>query len=149
MLAAGVVAVLIGGLGGGAIFAATAGSSPAMGGAARGQMHGPPPGSGGPKPARAPASDGPTGVLHSEYVVADGNGGFTTRMTQTGVVDEATLSTIVVRSADGYVQIYAFPSAAVTPATSVAANDTVTVEATRIGTTVTLNRITEAPPPVS
>jgi hypothetical protein len=68
-------------------------------------------------------------------------------MTQTGVVDEVTLSQIMVRSDDGYTQIYAFPSAAVMPDNSVAAKDTVTVEATRTGTTVTLNRIGESQPP--
>ena len=51
-------------------------------------------------------------MLHSEYVVADGHGGFTTKLTQTGTVDEVTLSNIVVRSDDGYTQIYGIPSAA-------------------------------------
>ena len=68
-------------------------------------------------------------------------------MTQAGVVDEITLSQIVVRSDDGYTQIYVFPSAAVVPDKSVAAKDTVTVEATRTGATVTLNRIGEGQPP--
>ena len=98
-----------------------------------------------PPPAQAPAA--PAGVLHSEYVVSDGHGGFVTKMTQTGVVDEVTLSQIVVRSDDGYTQIYVFPSAAVVPDKSVAAKDTVTVEATRTGATLTLNRIGEGQPP--
>ena len=68
---------------------------------------------------RLPAE--PAGVLHSEYVVSDGQGGFTTKMTQTGIVDEITLSPIVVRSDDGYTQIYAFPSSSVVPEKSVAA----------------------------
>ena len=104
-------------------------------------MHGPPPGA----PA-APFPAEPAGVLHSEYVVSDGQGGFSTKMTQTGTVDEITLSTIVVRSDDGYTQIYAFPSSAVVPKPSLAANDTVTVQATRTGPTVTLNSIGEGPP---
>lgn len=144
-LAAVAVAVVIGGLGGAAVYAATQGSSHAMPGVMRGQMHGPPPGSGTPPPAQAPAE--PAGVLHSEYVVSDGHGGFTTKMTQTGVVDELTLSQIVVRSDDGYTQIYAFPSSSVVPDKSVAAKDTVTVEATRAGATLTLNRIGEGQPP--
>ena len=86
-------------------------------------------------------------MLHSEYVVSDGQGGFATKMTQTGVVDELTLSQIVVRSDDGYTQIYVFPSASVVPDKSVAAKDTVTVEATRSGATLTLNRIGEGQPP--
>jgi hypothetical protein len=145
-LAAVAVAAVIGGLGGAAVYAATQGSSHATPGAMRGQMHGPPPGSTSAPPA-AQAPTQPGGVLHSEYVVSDGRGGFATKMTQTGVVDEVTLSQIVVRSDDGYTQIYVFPSAAVVPDRSVAAKDTVTVEATRTGTTVTLNRIGESQPP--
>lgn len=145
-LAAIVVAVAIGGLGGAAIYAATAGPPRTMAGASHGpggQVHGPPPpGPGGP-PAGQP---GPTGVLHSEYVVTDGHGGFTTKLTQTGTVDEVTLESIVVHSDDGYTQIYTLPSAAVMPNRSVVANDTVTVEATRTGPTVTLNSIGEGPP---
>jgi hypothetical protein len=79
-------------------------------------------------------------------VVSDGHGGFTTKMTQTGTVDEVTLSSIVVRSDDGYTQIYVFSSAAAAPNKSVAADDTITVQATRTGPTVTLNSIGEGPP---
>ena len=144
-LAAVAVAAVIGGLGGAAIYAATAGLSTHGGRDARsdartsataGTGRAPPPT---PQPV-------PAGVLHSEYVVSDGHGGFSTKMTQTGTVDEITLSSIVVRSDDGYTQIYAFPSAAVVPKPSVAANDTVTVQATRTGPTVTLNSIGEGPP---
>lgn len=144
-LLAVVVALAIGGLGGAAVYAATEGSPHAMAGSMRGQMHGPPP-QGGPggAPPQAPAEA--QGVLHSESVLSDGHGGFVTKINQTGVVDELTLSQIVVRSEDGYTQIYVFPSAAVVPDKSVAANDTVTVEATRVGTTVTLNRIGEGQP---
>jgi hypothetical protein len=134
------VAVVIGGLGGAAVYAATAGSSHAMAGAMH-PMHGPPPGA----PA-APVAAQPAGVLHSEYVVSDGQGGFSTKMTQTGTVDEITLSSLVVRSEDGYTQIYAFPSSAIVPKPSLAANDTVTVQATRTGPTVTLNSIGEGSP---
>jgi hypothetical protein len=66
-------------------------------------------------------------------VVSDGHGHYTTEVTQTGVVDEFTLSQIVIRSDDGFTQIYVFPSASVLPDKSVAAKDTVTVEATRTG----------------
>ena len=64
-----------------------------------------------------------------------------------GVVDELTLSQIVIRSDDGFTQIYVFPSASVVPDKSVAAKDTVTVEATRSGPTLTLDRIGEGRPP--
>jgi hypothetical protein len=110
-----------------------------------GPIHGQPPGQGALLP---PAAQGTAdSVLHSEYVVSDGHGGFTTKMTQTGTVDEVTLSSIVVRSDDGYTQIYVFPSAAAAPNKSVAADDTVRVQATRTGPTVTLNSIGEGPQP--
>jgi hypothetical protein len=143
-LGAVAVAVVIGGLGGAAVYAATAGSSHAMAGAMHGPpMHSPPP-PGAPAAAVPPVD--PAGVLHSEYVVSDGQGGFSTKMTQTGTIDEITLSSLVVRSDDGYTQIYAFPSSAVVPKPSLAANDTVTVQATRMGPTVTLNSIGEGHP---
>ena len=144
-LVAVVVAIAIGGLGGAAVYAATDGSPRIMGGGSHGPggpVHGPPP----PAPGGPPEDQAGPAVLHSEYVVADGRGGFTTKMTQTGAVDEVTLSSIVVRSDDGYTQMYAFPSAAVVPKQSVVANDMVTVEATRTGPTVTLNSIGEGPP---
>ena len=140
------VAVTIGGLGGAAVYAATQGGAPhATAGGTRGPLHSPPPRPDAPPAAQAPAD--PTGVLHSEYVVSDGHGGFATMMTQTGVVDELTLSQIVIRSEDGFTQIYEFPSASVVPDKSVATKDTVTVEATRTGTTLTLNRIGEGQSP--
>jgi hypothetical protein len=142
-LAAVAVAVAVGGLGGAAIYAATEGSSHPMAGGMRGQMHGPPPGQGAPSPPTAQADPG---VLHSEYVVSDGHGGYTAKVTQTGSVDEVTLSSIVVRSDDGYTQVYTFPSASVVPDKSLAANDSVTVEATRTGPPVTLNLIGEGHP---
>jgi len=116
-----------------------------MAGAARGSTHAPPPRTDPPPGVQAPAD--PAGVLHSEYVVSDGRGGFTTKMTQTGVVDELTLTQIVIRSDDGFTQIYGFPSASVVPDNTVAVKDTVTVEATRTGPTLTLNRIGEGQPP--
>ncbi len=149
-LAAVGVAAVIGGVGGAAIYAATEAPSHTMGGGPRGMagpLHGaPPPGApppGGPPPAPTTAS----GALHGEYVVSDGSGGYATKLTQTGTVDEVTPTSVVVRSDDGFTQIYVFPSAAAAANQSVAPNDTVTVEATRTGATVTLNRIGDAPPP--
>ena len=146
-LAAIVVAMVIGGLGGAAIYAATQGQSHTIGGGTHGMgagthemaspMHGPPLG---------PAQSDPNAPLHSEYVVPDGNGGYTTKLTQTGTVDEVTLSSVVVRSDDGYVQIYALPPGAAGTNSTVAPNDTVTVAATRTGSTVTLTSIGNGPP---
>ena len=88
-------------------------------------------------------------MLHGEYVVPDGQGGFITKITQTGVVDELGLSQIVIRSADGYTQIYVFPSASAVPDKTVAAKDTVTVEATRTRSTLTLTSIGGGQPPAA
>jgi hypothetical protein len=143
-LIAVVVAVAIGGVGGAAIYAATADTTHAMGGGMHGPMHGPPPPGGPATPMGGPAPD-QTGVLHGEYVVADGNGGFTTRLSQTGTVDEITLSSVVVRSDDGFTQIYNFPSANAVPNPSVSPHDTVTVKATRNGSTLTLDSIDKGP----
>ena len=84
-------------------------------------------------PQRPAARQSRRASLHSEYVVSRRARRIHHQMTQTGTVDEITLSSIVVRSDDGYTQIYAFPSSAVVPKPSVAANDTVTVQATRTG----------------
>jgi len=143
-LAAVAVALVIGGLGASAIYAATQRSPHPPAGPMRGPAHSP------SRPDAVPPVQAPTdatGVLHGEYVVADGHGGFTTKMTQTGVVDELTLSQIVVRSDDGFTQIYVFPSASVVPDNALATKDTVTVEATRTGPTLTLDRIREGQPP--
>jgi hypothetical protein len=113
-----------------------------MGAGMRGPVHGQP--APGTPPLALPP--GPTGVLHSESVVSDGRGGYTTKLTQTGTVDEITLTSIVVRSDDGYTQVYAFPSSAVVPETSMEPNDMVTVQATRTGPTVTLTSIGEGRP---
>lgn len=157
-LAAIAVAAVIGGIGGAAIYAATQEPAHAMGGGPHGMtgvMHGPPPGGppGAPPPqGGSPSSaepSGASGAIHTESVVPDGNGGFTTKLFQTGTVDEVTMTNVVVRSGDGYTQIYTFPSAASSSSRPVAVNDTVTVEATRDGATVTLNSIGDTPPPTN
>jgi hypothetical protein len=153
-LAAVAVAAVIGGVGGAAIYAATQEPAHAMGGGPHGMtgaMHGPPPGAP-PPPGGAPSGAEPSGApgaIHTESVVPDGNGGFTTKITQTGTVDEVTMTNVVVRSSDGYTQIYTFPSSSASSSRPVAVNDTVTVDATRNGATVTLNSIGDTPPPTN
>lgn len=88
-------------------------------------------------------------MLHSESVISDGKGGYTTKLVQTGIVDEVTPSSVVVRSEDGFTQIYAFPPSAAGTTNALQPADIVTVEATRTGATVTLNRIAEAPSPAN
>jgi hypothetical protein len=148
------VAAVIGGVGGAAIYAATQEPAHAMGGGPHGMagtMHGPPPGAP-PGALPTPSAAEPPGVpgaIHTESVVPDGNGGFTTKITQTGTVDEVTMTNIVVRSSDGYTQIYTFPSAVASSSRPVAVNDTVIVDATRDGATVTLDSIGDTPPPTN
>jgi hypothetical protein len=141
------VAVVIGGVGGAAIYAATGQPQRTFGAAPHGvgQQHGGQSHPGGPP--MGPAQQDPPGVLHSESVVSDGTGGYATKLAQTGTVDEVTPSSVVVRSDDGFTQIYAFPADAAGSTSTVQPADTVTVEATRVGATVTLNRIAEAPTP--
>ena len=128
------MAAVIGGLGGAAIYAATEGSAHTMGGGTHGvggRCTAPP-----PHPA-AHRRRRPSRARRACYTASTSsptaNGGYTTKLTQTGTVDEVTLSSVVVRSDDGYTQIYAFPSNAGIDPNSVAANDTVTVDATRTG----------------
>ncbi|KWX19594.1 hypothetical protein AFM11_34945 [Mycolicibacterium wolinskyi] len=130
-LAAVGVAVAIAGLGGAAIYAAT--DSPGMGG------HGGPPG--GPPPmAAARHDDGDPATVHSEAVLADGSGGYTTSLTQTGTITALSTASITVRSADGFSQTYVLPAAAAPP---FAVADQVLVRATRTGTTATVTSIGE------
>src|SRR5689334_230992 len=103
--AAVAVAAAIAALGGAAVYAATEGSSHSFGGQhqAFGQ-HG---------PSGRPGQDdiGPPS-LHSEYVVADGNGGYRTELTQTGVVTAISPTSITVHSEDGFTQTYVIPATA-------------------------------------
>lgn len=53
---------------------------------------------------------GMMGALHGSYVVSDGNGTYTTELTQTGTVSAVSSSSITVKSADGYSKTYAVTS---------------------------------------
>jgi hypothetical protein len=131
-LAAVGVAALVAGFGGTAIYAATETDSHFMG------MHGPP-GPGGPDEFGPPHDRGtnagpdggadPATALHGEFVVADGKGGYTTMLAQTGAVTALGTNSVTARSADGFVQTYAVPSAATAAEFSV--DEEVTIRATR------------------
>jgi hypothetical protein len=49
-------------------------------------------------------------ALHGTYVVSDGNGGYSTELTQTGTVSAVSSSAITVKSEDGYSKTYAITS---------------------------------------
>lgn len=53
---------------------------------------------------------GMTTALHGTSVVSDGNGGYSTELTQTGTVSAVSGSSITVKSEDGYSKAYAVTS---------------------------------------
>ncbi|MED5816573.1 hypothetical protein VST63_29790 [Mycolicibacterium sp. 050232] len=115
------IAAAIAGLGGTAVYAATDTHSSGF--------PGPPPGMGGP------GTDGPRdrpdpATVHSEAVLADQDGGYTTTLTQTGTITELTATSVTVRSNDGFTQSYALPASA---DTAFGVDDRVLVRATRAG----------------
>lgn len=145
------VAAVVAGIGGAAVYAATD-SGPRMMG-----MHGPGPGQG--AGTRPPADDLAKSVapdsasLHGEFVVADGAGGYTTMLTQTGRITAISDTAVTARSADGFSQTYVIRAAtpggvAATPPFAV--GDEVTIRATRTGQTASVSTIayarTEAAP---
>ena len=88
------IAAALAAVGGGVVYAATGGSE--------GQGHGGGPGWGGP-------AGGPGGfqrTLHGQNVVSDGEGGFSTELTQTGNVTAVSDTSVTVRSQDGFSQTY-------------------------------------------
>ena len=137
------VAAVIAGVGGGAVYAATD-SGPRMMG-----MHGgfgPAPGDRPAGPAhdatRAAAPDAAS--LHGEFVVADGTGGFSTIISQTGRVTAISDDSVTARSDDGYVQTYTIPAGhpgGILAAPPFAVNDDVTIRAMRTGETASVTTI--------
>ena len=139
--AAVAVAALIAALGGAAIYAATAGNSHTFGGPH--QAFGP----GGQRGAIGGPGTAAMGQqsVHGEFVVANGAGGYTTEMTQTGTVTAVSATSITVRSEDGYSQTYAVPNTAGSPRAPFAVDDQVVVRATRNGETATVTNIGNPP----
>lgn len=135
------VAAAVAGVGGAAIAAATEtgyhASSGSFGGFA---------GSGGP-PAVAHHTDVvEPDSLHAEYVVADGRGGFSTLMTQTGTITAISSVAVTARSDDGFSQTYVIHEADGAGKPPFAIDDRITINATRQGETAT---VTTMRPPLS
>ncbi|EMD22390.1 hypothetical protein [Amycolatopsis azurea] len=101
-IAAGVAVVIAAG-GGAAIWAGTAAN-----GAEQGQMMG---GPGGGRMIFGPGGGMPRDALHGDFVVSDGNGGYSTERMQTGEVTEISATTISLTSKDGYKQVYTIDAA--------------------------------------
>ena len=137
------VAAVIAGLGGAAIYAATdSASHPAGPRTAFG-----PGGQGGPPSIgrHSPGADSVGAIsLHGEFVVADGVGGYTTVLSQSGTVTAVSPTSVTVRSEDGYSQTYVIPQPA-GPAPAI--DDRVSVRATRTGQTATATSISESDRP--
>jgi hypothetical protein len=133
------VAVVIAGLGGAAIYAATDSGSRPMGGphqfSGPGGMPGGPPAMHGLGPDSAGATS-----IHGEFVVP-GVGGYTTVLTQTGSVTAVSPTSITVRSEDGYTHTYVVPPNQGGTTPPFAVNDSVTIRATRTADTATVTNI--------
>ncbi|OXM63044.1 hypothetical protein [Amycolatopsis vastitatis] len=128
-IAAGAVAAAIVAGGGAAVWAASSSSAATDSQAGPGGMTGGPRGAGGLGSA-----------LHGEYVSSDGNGGYVTKIMQTGEVTELSATSLTAKSDDGFSKTYTITSA---QATGLATGDTVTVVATESGSTATATSVTD------
>ncbi|MBU3062648.1 hypothetical protein KO481_28820 [Nocardia sp. NEAU-G5] len=82
------------------------------------------------------------GALHGQFVVSDGNGDYTTELTQTGTVTAVSADSITAKSADNYTHTYTIGSD--TRETSgVKVGDTVSIRATDANGTSTTTVVTE------
>ena len=133
-IAAVAIAVGVAAAGGAAIYAA-GGSSDASATTTQGM-----PG-GGQQAGPGGQSSALTSALHGEYVVSDGNGGYTTELTQTGTVTAISSTSVTAQSTDGYSKTYTIDSG--TAVSDIATGDTVTVVATVSGDTATVESLTE------
>jgi hypothetical protein len=130
-LAAVGVAAVIAAVGGAAIFAATSGGSNDISGG----WHGP------------DRWSAPAAALHGEFVVPDGNGAYTTVLTQTGVLTAVSDTSITAKSADGFTQIYTIAAGSRAANTQLAVNDTVTIRANVTNNAATATTVTEGDDP--
>ncbi|AQT83146.1 hypothetical protein B1R94_26970 [Mycolicibacterium litorale] len=91
-----------------------------------------------------PGWGGPGGfqrTVHGENVVSDGEGGFTTELTQTGAVTAATATSVSVRSEDGYSQTYVLDADTRKPPQPLSNGDQVSVRATEKGGAATATAV--------
>ncbi|SBS74421.1 conserved exported hypothetical protein [uncultured Mycobacterium sp.] len=126
------IAAALAAVGGVVVYAATGGSE--------GQGHaGGPPGWGGP--------GGPGGfqrTLHGQNVVSDGEGGFSTELTQTGDVTAASDTSVTVRSQDGFSQTYVVNPDTRKPPQPLQTGEQVSVRATQQGGAATATAVMPA-----
>ena len=141
LLAAVGVAAAVATVGGAAIYAATTGGSNDLGHG----WHGPSPG--GPGPGGPGRWSAPAAALHGEFVAPDGNGAYTTVLTQTGVLTAVSDTSITAKSADGFTQIYTIAPGSRAANTALAVNDTVTIRANVANNAATATTVTEGDDP--
>ncbi|MBE1502279.1 hypothetical protein H4696_009379 [Amycolatopsis lexingtonensis] len=132
-IAAGAVAAVIVAGGGAAVWAASSSASTDTATGPGGMNGGPGSMMGGP-------GGGLGSALHGEYVSSDGNGGYVTKIMQTGEVTELSATSLTAKSDDGFSKTYTITSA---QATGLATGDTITVVATESGDTATATSVTE------
>ncbi|MGW4059670.1 hypothetical protein ACWEGE_15385 [Amycolatopsis sp. NPDC004747] len=130
-IAAGAVAAVLVAGGGAAVWAALSSSAATETRTGPGGMAGGP----GSRPG-----GGLAGALHGEYVASDGNGGYVTKIVQTGEITELSATSLTAESDDGFSKTYTITSA---QATGLATGDTVTVTATESGSTATATSVTD------
>jgi hypothetical protein len=139
-LAAVAIAVGVASAGGAAIYAA---GSSTEASASQGGMQGGPGGG----PQLGGGQSGLMNALHGEFVVSDGNGGYTTELMQTGTVTAVSSSSLTAKSDDGYTKTYTIDSGTAVgnnaEISSIANGDTVTVVATVSGDTATVDTVSE------
>lgn len=138
---AAVAVALVLAAGGAAVIYAAAGTTEHSGGPGFGGpgFGGPPPGGFGPNPRSSEPA-----ALHGEFVVDDGMGGFTTELTQTGVVTDISADTITARSADGFTRTYTITEQTRQARVPVQSGDTATIRAVAGGGTDTATVISPA-----
>lgn len=146
------IAAAIAAVGGGVIYAASGNSSEhgqfgGPGGGPGWSMNGPG-GQGGANASGPGASNsGPGGAigaptLHGQFVISDGNGGYTTELTQTGTVTAISADSITAKSSDQYTHTYTINTATRTES-GLKVGDTVSIRATDANGTSTATVITE------
>ncbi|WP_179471282.1 DUF4249 domain-containing protein [Mycolicibacterium vinylchloridicum] len=126
------IAAALAAVGGVVVYAATGGGE--------GQGHaGGPPGWGGP--------GGPGGferTLHGQSVVSDGEGGFSTELTQTGNVTATSDTSVTVHSQDGFSQTYRLDADTRKPPQPLQTGEQVSVRATQQGGVATATTVMPA-----
>ena len=137
---AAALAVGIAGAGTAVVYAST-GSTDSTTQQAPGDGGAPMAGGGGPGGAGSLAA-----ALHGEYVVSDGDSGYTTELMQNGEVTAISATSVTAASDDGYTKTYTIDAGTVlgNGSDDVATGDEVTIVASVSGDTATADSVTEA-----